>query len=57
MDIIQNVVDSDLIETIWLGDEPTDIDFSMKVPDLNRLDETLDRVKVLLQNKGIIFKP
>ena len=57
MEIIQNVVDSDLIEPIWLGDEPTDIDFAMKVPDLNDLDETLDNVKVLLQSKGIIFKP
>ena len=57
MEIIQNVVDSDLIEPIWLGDEPTDLDFAMKVPDLNDLDETLDNVKVLLQSKGIIFKP
>ncbi|HOL30870.1 MAG TPA: GTP-binding protein [Anaerohalosphaeraceae bacterium] len=57
MEIIQNVVDSDLIETIWLGEDPTDIDFSMKVPDLSNLDETLNRMKVLLQNKGIIFKP
>ena len=56
MEIIQNVVDSDLIEPIWLGDEPTDIDFAMKVPDLNDLDETLDNVKALLQSKGIIFR-
>jgi len=56
LEIIQNIVDSDLIEPIWLGDEPTDINFSMKVANLNNLDETLNNVKALLQNKGIIFK-
>jgi len=57
LEIIQNVVDSDLIEPIWLGEDPTDIDFTMKIPDLNNLDETLDNIKALMQNKGIIFKP
>lgn len=57
LEIVQNVVDSDLIEPIWLGDNPTDIDFSMKVPSLENFNDTLDRVKSLLQNKGIIFKP
>ena len=57
LDIIQNSVDDKLIETIWLGDEPTDIDFSMKVNNLNNLDETVERVKALLQGKGVIFKP
>jgi bifunctional enzyme CysN/CysC len=56
MEVIHNVVDSDLIEPIWLGDNPTNIDFSMKVPDLDNLDETVDNVKALLQSKGIIFK-
>lgn len=57
LEIIHNVVDSDLIEPLWLGDNPTDIDFAMKVPDLHNLDDTLDNIKALLQNKGIIFKP
>jgi bifunctional enzyme CysN/CysC len=57
LEIIQNVVDSDLIEPVWLGEEPTDIDFAMKIPDLNNLDETLGNIKTLLQSKGIIFKP
>ena len=57
LEIIQNVVDSGLIEPIWLGDDPTDIDFSMKVSSLDTIDDTLDRVKGLLQSKGIIFKP
>jgi len=56
LEMIQNVVDSDLIEPIWLGDDPTDINFAMKIPDLNNLDEILNNVKALLQSKGIIFK-
>ena len=57
MEIIQNVVDTDLIESIWLGEEPTDINFAMKIQNLTNFDDTLDRVKGLLQSKGIIFKP
>ncbi len=56
LEIIHTVVDSDLIEPVWLGEEPTDIDFAMKIPDLDNLDETVDAVKTLLQGKGIIFK-
>ena len=56
MEIINNVVDSELIESIWLGENPTDIDFAMKVADLDNLDETVDNIKALLQRKGIIFK-
>ena len=56
LEIIHNVVDNDLIEPVWLGDEPTDIDFTMKIPDLNDLDKTVDNIKALLQSKGIIFK-
>ncbi|OQY06849.1 MAG: adenylyl-sulfate kinase [Planctomycetales bacterium 4572_13] len=55
LEIIQNVVDSDLIEPIWLGDDPTDIE-ALHVPNLEDLDGTLDTVKQLLQNKGVIFK-
>ena len=41
---------------VWLGDAPTDIDFAMKIANLNDLDETLDNIKALLQSNGIIFK-
>lgn len=56
LEIIQNVVDSDLIEVIWLGDEPTDIDFALNLPNLKNLDVSVDRIKGLLQKRGIIFK-
>jgi bifunctional enzyme CysN/CysC len=55
LEIIQNVVDSDLIEAVWLGDEPTDIR-ALHVPNMDNMDRTLETVKTMLQNKGIIFK-
>jgi bifunctional enzyme CysN/CysC len=55
LEIIQNVVDSDLIEAVWLGEEPTDIQ-ALHVTDLDNMDQTLETVKAMLQNKGIIFK-
>ena len=55
MDIIRSVVDSDLIEAVWLGEEPTDIQ-ALHIPDLDNMDQTLETVKGMLQNKGIIFK-
>jgi bifunctional enzyme CysN/CysC len=55
LEIIQNVVDNDLIEAVWLGDEPTDIQ-ALHVPNLENMDQTLETVKAMLQNKGVIFK-
>ena len=55
LEIIRSVVDSDLIEAIWLGDNPTDIQ-ALHVPTLENMDRTLETVKQMLQNKGIIFK-
>jgi bifunctional enzyme CysN/CysC len=56
LEIITNVVDNDLIEVIWLGDKPSDVN-AMYVPNLDQLDLTLDKIKTLLQDRGIIFKP
>jgi bifunctional enzyme CysN/CysC len=55
LEIIRSVVDSDLIEAVWLGDDPTDIQ-ALHVPNLDNMDQTLETVKAMLQNKGIIFK-
>ena len=56
LEIIRGVVDSDLIEAVWLGEEPTDIQ-ALHVQNLGNLDNSLDRIKGLLQDKGVIFKP
>lgn len=55
LEIIRSVVDSDLIEAIWLGEEPTDIQ-ALHVPNLENLDKTLEIVKQTLQAKGAVFK-
>ena len=55
LEIIQNVVDNDLIEAVWLGEESTDIQ-ALHVPNLENMDQTLETVKAMLQTKGIIFK-
>ena len=55
LEIIRGVVDSDLIEAIWLGEDPTDIQ-ALHIPNLDDLDTSLDRVKRLLQDKNAIFK-
>ena len=52
--IVRNAVDSDLVEVVWLGDEPTDVEISLHVPSLDNLLQTVDSVNSLLQNKGIL---
>jgi len=55
LEIIRNAVDSDLIEVLWLGAEPTDIKIDLHIESLENLNETLSQIKRLLQQKGIIF--
>ena len=52
--IVRNAVDSDLVEVVWLGDEPTDVEIALHVPSLDNLLQTVDSVNSLLQNKGIL---
>jgi bifunctional enzyme CysN/CysC len=56
LEVVAEVVDNDLIEVIWLGDKPSDIN-ALYVPDLEQMDTTLDQIKTLLQDRGIIFRP
>ncbi|MCE5185527.1 MAG: GTP-binding protein [Planctomycetaceae bacterium] len=56
LEIIANVVDSDLIEIIWLGERPSNIN-ALHVPNLEKMDMTLDKIKMLLQDRGVIFRP
>jgi bifunctional enzyme CysN/CysC len=55
LEIIRNAVDSDLIEVLWLGPEPTDIETDLHIETLDNLEETLSQIKRVLQQKGIIF--
>lgn len=56
LEIIRNAVDSELIEVIWLGPEPSDIETDLHIETLENLEETLDQVKRLLQERGVIFR-
>jgi bifunctional enzyme CysN/CysC len=51
--ILRNAVDSELIEVVWLGENRTDIDTSIHIPNIDNLDQAADTVCQLLKNKGI----
>jgi len=57
LEIIKSTISSNLIETIWLGDNiTTDINYDMIIPNHENFDESIDKIKIKLQEKGIIFK-
>ena len=57
LEIIRATVDTDSIEVVWVGGDVTDIAYDMVINEGWNLDETVESVKQMLQNKGIIFKP
>ena len=57
LEIIRATVDTDSTEVIWVGGNVTDITYDMVIDDGWNLDETVESIKQMLQNKGIIFKP
>jgi bifunctional enzyme CysN/CysC len=50
-------VDPDRIETVWLGDVTTDVNYDLLLSEHETDDEAVERIKLLLQDKGIIFRP
>lgn len=58
LEILKLSVDPDKIEVIWVGEEvTTDIALDSKVPGLIDVDESVEMIKNLLFDQGIIFKP
>ncbi|MCD6392975.1 MAG: adenylyl-sulfate kinase [Planctomycetes bacterium] len=57
LEIIKGTIDTDSIEVIWVGDSPTDVNYDVKASGVETIDEDIDSIKKMLQNKGIIFKP
>ena len=57
LETIQNIVDNEMIETIWLDKNPTDIEAVKYIDNLGNLDGSVEEIKILLQKKGIIFRP
>ena len=57
LEIIKGTVDTDSIEIVWVGDSPTNVNYDVKASGVETIDEDIDSIKKMLQNKGIIFKP
>lgn len=58
LEIIKTTVEPDRIETVWVGDEvSTDIACDLVISEREREHDGIERVKRLLQDKGVIFRP
>jgi len=57
LDIISAAVDTDSIEVVWVGPNLTDVSYDLLVSEGWDLDDTVEQVKMMLQDKGIIFRP
>ena len=58
LEIIKTAVEPDQIETVWVGDElSSDIKFDLQLSSGQPVSLQIGRIKSLLQEKGIIFRP
>jgi bifunctional enzyme CysN/CysC len=58
LEIIKTTVNYDKIETVWTGEDlTTDISYDLRVPGIMDLDESVNMIVCMLQNKGVIFSP
>ena len=58
LELLKTIINPDKIETIWLGDnKTTDIVTDLHLPANASTEESLDKIKTMMQDKGIIFKP
>ena len=57
LEIIKTIINPEMIKTVWVGDHvSTDIVYDIKVED-EFVHESIDKIKSLLADSGIIFKP
>jgi bifunctional enzyme CysN/CysC len=58
LEVVRTAVDPDRIELIWVGDHvTTDVSYDMILGDNEADSEGVDRIKRLLQDKGVLFRP
>lgn len=58
LEIVKTTVDPDRIEVVWVGDQiTTDIQCDLILGDDEAESEGVDRIKRLLQDKGVLFRP
>ncbi len=55
---IKTAINPEKIETVWVGDnKTTDIAADLLIPTNSEPEDAVDRIKSLMQDRGIIFKP
>lgn len=58
LELIKTTVNPDKIETVWVGENiTTDVQYDVRVPGISDIEESVHKIKNILQEKGIIFKP
>ncbi|HXE57646.1 MAG TPA: GTP-binding protein [Gemmatimonadales bacterium] len=58
LDVIKTTVEPERIETVWVGDRvTTDLAYDTLIPGDLSNEDAVDRLKRLLQEKGVIFRP
>jgi bifunctional enzyme CysN/CysC len=58
LEIVKTTVDPDRIEVVWVGDSvTTDIACDLVLGEQEAQQEGVDRIKRLLQDKGVLFRP
>jgi bifunctional enzyme CysN/CysC len=57
LEIVKTAVTPERIEVVWVGGEvTTDIAYDLIIPDPQRVEAAVDRIKGMLREKGIIFR-
>ena len=58
LEIMKTIITAEKIETVWVGDNlTTDIAYDLRIHEESSADDTANKLKSMLQEKGIIFKP
>lgn len=58
LEIIKTVVNPEKIVTVWTGEDiTTDLSFDLKIPGNLDIDESVNMLKNILYEKGIVFRP
>jgi bifunctional enzyme CysN/CysC len=58
LDIIKTILEPDKVHVVWVGEKvTTDISFDIHIHDREKIGDSVEKIKHLLQEKGIIFKP
>jgi bifunctional enzyme CysN/CysC len=58
MDLIRTIIDGRSLQVVWVGGPvTTDLEYDLRVPGGEQIDQSVLQIKHKLQDDGIIFKP